>query len=68
MDVFLVHPSYSSQIEEELKAWLNERLVELLEEQPEWFNDTVKAKIPDDFVADPAMLLRIRGVDIEKNS
>ena len=66
MDTFDVHPTLYAPIKEELKAWLNERLPVFLEEQPEWFNDQKKAAIPDDFVADPAMLLRIRGVNIEK--
>ena len=55
MDVFLVHPSYSSPIEEELKAWLNERLVELLEEKPDWFNTLFIASVDDDIM--PARVL-----------
>lgn len=48
-------------IKDDVKVWLNDTLPKLLEEQPEWFNNQVKATIPDDFVDDPAVLKSIRG-------
>lgn len=44
----------------------NERLPVWISEQLEWFNDQVKAKIPDRFVKDPEILKKIRGVEVEK--
>lgn len=35
-------------------------------EQPEWFNDHRKATISDDYVKDPTLLLKIRGIEVEK--
>jgi len=48
-------------IKDDVKVWLNDTLPKLLEEQPEWFNNQVKATIPDNFVDDPAVLKSIRG-------
>ena len=51
-------------IEPQVKEWLNERLPVWLEKQPDWFNATAKAKIPDDMITSPALLNEIRGEEV----
>ena len=51
-------------IEPQVKAWLSERLPIWLDHQPDWFNATAKAMIPDDMITDPALLNEIRGEDV----
>jgi hypothetical protein len=50
----------------EVKAWINERLLLWLEEPPEWFNDQRRSIIPDDFVTDPKILVRLRTNNVKK--
>jgi hypothetical protein len=50
----------------EVKAWINERLPLWLEEPPEWFNDQRRSIIPDDFVTDPEILVRLRTNNVKK--
>jgi hypothetical protein len=50
----------------EVKAWINERLPLWLEEPPEWFNDQKRSVIPDDFVTDPEILVRLRTNNVKK--
>eukprot|EP00520_Triparma_pacifica_P018212 CAMPEP_0118632278 /NCGR_PEP_ID=MMETSP0785-20121206/358_1 /TAXON_ID=91992 /ORGANISM="Bolidomonas pacifica, Strain CCMP 1866" /LENGTH=564 /DNA_ID=CAMNT_0006523035 /DNA_START=84 /DNA_END=1777 /DNA_ORIENTATION=+ len=54
------------KIGEEVRAWLNERLPVWLEEEPEWFNPLRKSWIPDRFVDDKALLLKIRTPNVVK--
>jgi hypothetical protein len=49
----------------EVKAWLNERLPVWLEDEPEWFNDVMKSMIPDEFISDPALLVRVRTKNVK---
>ena len=48
-----------------MKAWINERLPVWLEEEPEWFTDQRRSIIPDDFVTDPAILIRLRTNNVK---
>ena len=66
MDVFTCHKCYYLPIEAEIKTWLNERLPVWISEEPEWFNDQKKSTIPDDYVKDPKMLKKMRGIEVEK--
>ena len=50
----------------EVKAWINERLPMWLEEPPEWFNDHKRSIIPDDFVTDHEILVRLRTNNVKK--
>ena len=50
----------------EVKAWINERLPLWLEEPPEWFDDYKRSIIPDDFVTDPEILVRLRTNNVKK--
>jgi hypothetical protein len=50
----------------EIMAWINERLPLWLEEPPEWFNDQKRSVIPDDFVTDPEILVRLRTNNVKK--
>jgi hypothetical protein len=53
------------KIGSDVKAWVNERLPVWLEEEPEWFNDQKRSIIPDDFVTDPAILVRLRTKNVK---
>ncbi|GMH84142.1 hypothetical protein TrST_g12287 [Triparma strigata] len=66
LDTFSIHPSYYVPIKEGIKAWLNERLPVWIAEEPDWFDDQKKATIPDEYVIDPSLLKRIRGIVVEK--
>jgi hypothetical protein len=61
---------WEHNIGKEVKAWVNERLPLWLEEPPEWFNDQRRSIIcniiPDDFVADPEILVRLRTKNVKK--
>ncbi|GMH72680.1 hypothetical protein TrRE_jg3880 [Triparma retinervis] len=48
----------------EVKSWLNERLPVWLDDKPEWFDDLAMSQIPDDFVTDPAILVRLRTKNV----
>jgi hypothetical protein len=50
----------------EVKAWINEKLPLWLEEPPEWFNDQRRSIIPDDFVTDPKILVKLRTNNVKK--
>jgi hypothetical protein len=54
------------KIGKEVKAWINEKLPLWLEEPPEWFNDHKRSIIPDDFVIDPEILVRLRTNNVKK--
>ena len=47
-----------------MKEWLNDRLPIWLDQQPDWFNATAKATVPDDMITSPALLDEIRGSDV----
>jgi hypothetical protein len=49
----------------QVKSWLDERLPVWLEDEPEWFDDLCKSRIPDDFVSDPAILVRLRTNNVK---
>ncbi|GMI30561.1 hypothetical protein TrCOL_g2212 [Triparma columacea] len=49
----------------QVKSWLDERLPVWLEDEPEWFDDLCKSQIPDDFVSDPAILVRLRTNNVK---
>lgn len=66
IELFTNHASFRSPIEYEVKTWLNERLPVWISEEPEWFDDQRKATVPDDYVKDPVMLKKIRGIEVEK--
>lgn len=66
LGVLNVRKSYYSPIEEEIKTWLNERLPVWISEEPKWFDDQKKATIPDDYVNDPEILMKIRGIEVGK--
>jgi hypothetical protein len=57
---------WEHKIGAEVKAWINERLPLWLEEPPEWFNDQRRSIIPDDFVTDPEILVRLRTNNVKK--
>jgi hypothetical protein len=57
---------WEHKIGAEVKAWINERLPSWLEEPPEWFNDQRRSIIPDDFVTDPKILVRLRTNNVKK--
>ena len=48
-----------------VKTWLNERLPVWLEEEHVWFNDQRRSIIPDDYVTDPAILVRLRTNNVQ---
>jgi hypothetical protein len=50
----------------EVKAWINEKLPLWLEEPPEWFNDQKRSVIPDDYVTDPEILVKLRTNSVKK--
>jgi hypothetical protein len=50
----------------EVMTWINERLPLWLEEPPEWFNDQKRSVIPDDFVTDPEILVRLRTNSVKR--
>ena len=50
----------------DVKAWIDERLPVWLEEEPEWFNDQKRSRIPDDFVTDPDILVRLRTKNVKE--
>ncbi|GMI11974.1 hypothetical protein TrVE_jg13986 [Triparma verrucosa] len=50
------HRSLWKEIEEDVRVWLNENLEKWIEEEQEWFNDSVKAMVLDDLVDDPSLL------------
>ncbi|GMH76378.1 hypothetical protein TrLO_g507 [Triparma laevis f. longispina] len=52
--------------EEEIKEWLSAGIPTWLAEEAEWFDDAVKAQIPDSLVDDPALLLKIRGQSVAR--
>jgi hypothetical protein len=56
---------WEHKIGAEVKAWINERLPLWLEEPPEWFNDHKRSIIPDDFVTDPEILVRLRTNNVK---
>ena len=66
LDAFSIHPSLYAPIKEEIKAWLNEQLPVWIVEEPDWFDDQKKSIIPDEYVIDPSLLKRIRGIEVEK--
>ncbi|GMI44330.1 hypothetical protein TrCOL_g754 [Triparma columacea] len=57
---------WEHKIGAEVKAWINERLPLWLEEPPEWFNDQRRSIIPDDFVTDPDILVRLRTNNVKE--
>ncbi|GMI44391.1 hypothetical protein TrCOL_g8304 [Triparma columacea] len=57
---------WERKIGAEVKVWINERLPLWLEEPPEWFNDQRRSIIPDDFVTDPEILVRLRTNNVKK--
>ncbi|GMI40269.1 hypothetical protein TrCOL_g11552 [Triparma columacea] len=57
---------WEHKIGKEVKAWINEKLPLWLEEPPEWFNDHRRSVIPDDFVTDPEILVRLRTNNVKK--
>ncbi|GMI48419.1 hypothetical protein TrCOL_g4150 [Triparma columacea] len=57
---------WEDKIGAKVKAWINERLPLWLEEPPEWFNDQKRSIIPDDFVTDPEILVRLRTNNVNK--
>ena len=61
MEVFTHHPSLYTPIKDEVKEWLNERLPVWIAEEDDWFDDQKKATIPDEYVIDPSLLIKIRG-------
>ncbi|GMH93003.1 hypothetical protein TrST_g3834 [Triparma strigata] len=50
------HRSLWKEIEEDVRVWLNENLEKWIEEEQEWFNDSVKTMVLDDLVDDPSLL------------
>jgi len=56
---------WEHKIGAEVKAWINERLPLWLEEPPEWFNDQKRSVIPDDYVTDPKILVRLRTNNVK---
>ena len=57
--------TWEYKIGPEVKAWVNERLPVWLEDEPEWFNDVKKSLIPDEFISDPALLVRVRSNNVK---
>ncbi|GMI43721.1 hypothetical protein TrCOL_g13532 [Triparma columacea] len=57
---------WEHKIGAEVKVWINERLPLWLEEPPEWFNDHKRSVIPDDFVTDPKILVRLRTNNVKR--
>ena len=53
------------KIGSDVKAWINERLPVWLEEEPEWFTDQRRSIIPDEFVTDPGILVRLRTNNVK---
>ncbi|GMH79508.1 hypothetical protein TL16_g08170 [Triparma laevis f. inornata] len=66
IDVFENHICVYKEIEQEVRVWLNEHLRKWVDEEVEWFDDQKKSLIPDDFVDDKVLLLKIRGIEVEK--
>jgi hypothetical protein len=48
----------------DVKTWVNERLPVWLEEEPEWFNNQKRSIVPDEFVTDPDILVRLRTKNV----
>ena len=54
------------KIEKEVVDWVNLKIPEWNESQPEWWNARVKAQIPDWVVGDEELLHSIRSVNVVK--
>jgi hypothetical protein len=57
---------WEHKIGADVKAWINERLPLWLEEPPEWFNVQRRSIIPDDFVTDTEILVRLRTRNVKE--
>jgi len=64
-EIFSYHEAkWRANIGEQVKEWLNERLLGWIEEQPEWFGDVQKAMVPDWVVDDEDLLTDIRNDEV----
>eukprot|EP00519_Triparma_laevis_P006728 CAMPEP_0182514522 /NCGR_PEP_ID=MMETSP1321-20130603/35892_1 /TAXON_ID=91990 /ORGANISM="Bolidomonas sp., Strain RCC1657" /LENGTH=364 /DNA_ID=CAMNT_0024721731 /DNA_START=33 /DNA_END=1127 /DNA_ORIENTATION=+ len=63
-NVLKIEETLWKPIREEVRSWINGNLTEWI--GSESFSANKRALIPDDLVDDPAQLIQIRGVDVEK--
>ncbi len=49
-NILKLHPSYYKSIRSEIEQWVKENWDGWIEEEPEWFNDRVKASVPKDMI------------------
>jgi hypothetical protein len=66
MNVFTDNRYKWKKIEKEVVDWVNLKIPEWNESQPEWWNARVKAQIPDWVVGDEELLHSIRSVNVVK--
>ncbi len=50
VNVLKLHPSYYKSIRGEVEEWVKDNWERWNEEQPEWFTDVVKKRIPEDMI------------------
>ena len=55
LQVFTRHASYWLPIKEEVRVWVKSNWYCWEEEQPEWWTEAVKSRIPDDIIPAPAL-------------
>ena len=68
ISIFSDHRNLWLPILEEVRKWLNDGLVDWMEEDPEWFDDFTRSSVPDDLVNDKAVLKKLRGAKVEEGS
>jgi len=49
-----------------VKVWVNANILTWLEEQPKWFNTLAMSIIPEEYIDDPKILVRIRSRNVQE--
>ena len=62
INIFRRHVAMWKEIEEEVRAWMNEHLENLLNRNPTWFDKSVRSQILDSFVP-PSLLPKLRDTN-----
>ncbi|GMI12485.1 hypothetical protein TrLO_g2953 [Triparma laevis f. longispina] len=65
LDILTHNKHKWERIEEEVLDWVNEKIPEWNEEQPEWWDARRKANIPDWAVRGEVLLKSIRSSEVE---
>ncbi|GMH64671.1 hypothetical protein TrST_g10104 [Triparma strigata] len=62
INIFRRHVAMWKEIKEEVRAWMNEHLENLLDRNPTWFDKSVRSQILDSFVP-PSLLPKLRDTN-----